>query len=205
MNHKILSIGFFVTAIAVLSISLINPFKVRGYYPNDVKKEISIDKKIKYMGDSQYLDNIESSRKIFYEKDTIEFQIKIENIGNETLRNIKVKDNLPKHLNLIFHPGILNNDKNTIEWEIDKLKAGESKEYFIRAKIQGTEKISALTKQTNRVESIVGELSDTDNASYFIGKATIPATGVSDIVVKTILVALTAGSGFYFRKLARGY
>jgi uncharacterized repeat protein (TIGR01451 family) len=205
MNHKILSVGFISTAIAVLFLSLFNPFKVHGYYPNDIKREISIDKKIKSIGDTQYFDNIESSRKIFYEKDTIEFQIKIENIGSQTLTNVKVKDNLPKYLTLIFYPGTLSADKSTIEWTVDKLEAGQSKEYLIRAKIQNTTKIGGLTKQTNRVEGKVDDLSDSDNASYFIGKATVPATGASDIVIKTILVALTASSGFYFRKLARGY
>ena len=46
MEHKILSISFVLTAIAILSLSLFNPLKVRGYYPNDIKREISIDKKI---------------------------------------------------------------------------------------------------------------------------------------------------------------
>ncbi|MFA6368924.1 MAG: hypothetical protein WCX20_00900, partial [Candidatus Shapirobacteria bacterium] len=95
MENKILSISFVLTAIAILTLSLFNPLKVRGYYPNDVKRELSIDKKIRSIGDTQYFDNIESSRKTFFERDTIEFQIKIENIGNQTLNDIKVKDSLP--------------------------------------------------------------------------------------------------------------
>ncbi|MDD4785320.1 MAG: hypothetical protein PHH12_02590 [Candidatus Shapirobacteria bacterium] len=205
MENKILSISFVLTAIAILTLSLFNPLKVRGYYPNDVKRELSIDKKIRSIGDTQYFDNIESSRKTFFERDTIEFQIKIENIGNQTLNDIKVKDSLPKYLALVFYPGTLSTDKSTIEWTIDKLEAGQSKEYLIRAKIQNTTKIGGLTRQTNRVESKVENLSDSDNASYFIGKATVPATGASDIVLKTVMVTLMAGSGIYFRKKARGY
>lgn len=207
MKNKIVSISFVISAVAILSLSLFNPFKAYGQYYSQTEniKELSVDKKLRYIDQNEYVDNIEASKKTFFEKDIVEFQIRIENIGNETLTNIKVKDNLPKYLSLIFYPGTFNKTENMVEWTIDKLDPGQSKEYLIRAKIQNATKISALTKQTNRAEAKVDNLSDSDNASYFIGKTTVPATGASDIVLKTILVALTAGSGFYFRKKARGY
>jgi len=207
VEHKIVSISFVFGAIAILFLSLFSPFKAYGQYysQNGDDKEISIDKKIRSIGDTQYFDNIEASRKTFFEKDVIEFQIKVENIGNETLNNIKVKDTLPKYLALIFYPGTFDEKQNSVEWFIDKLDPGQNKTYLVRAKIQDTTRINFLTKQTNRSEAKVDELSDSDNASYFIGRTTVPVAGVSNIAIKTILVALTAGSGFYFRKLARGY
>lgn len=206
MEYKNLSINFVLSAIAIISLSLFSPFKAYGQsYSNGNEGKISVDKKVRSIGDTQYFDNIEASKKTFFENDVIEFQIEVKNISTETVYNINSKDFLPKYLGLIFNPGTFDNDQSIIEWNIDQLNAGESKTYLIRAKIQNTTKLSVVTKQTNKVESCGGGSCNSDNASYFIGKTSVPATGASDIVIKTILVALTAGSGLYFRKLARGY
>jgi uncharacterized repeat protein (TIGR01451 family) len=191
---------------AVLFLSLFSPSNAYGqYYSQGEKNKLSIDKKIRSIGSTQYFDNIEASNKTFYENDVIEFQIKVENISTEIVYNINAKDILPKYLSLIFYPGTFDKDQYIVEWNIDKLEAGESKIYLIRAKINDSTKFSALTKQTNKAEAGGGGSYDYDYASYFIGKTSVPATGVSDIVVKTILVILVAGSGIYFRKKARGY
>lgn len=185
---------------------LLSPKKAYSqyYYSTENKKEISIDKKIRGINQSEYVDNITASNKIFFEKEIIEFQIQVENIGNETLNNIKVKDILPEHLGLIFHPGSFNGI-NQVEWTVDTLAPGENKKYLIRAKIQNISQINNLTKETNKAEVTVENLNDNDTASYFIGKPTVPDTGASDIIIKTILVALVGTGGLYFRKLARGY
>ena len=207
MKHKILNLSFTVGAMAILFFSLFTPFKAYGQYysQGETKNKLSIDKKIRSIGDTQYVDNIEASKKTFYEKDVIEFQIRIENISTEVVYNVNTKDFLPKYLELIFNPGTFEQDQRIIEWNIDKLNPGESKTYLIRAKVKDATKLNIATKQTNKVETCGGGSCDSDNASYFIGKSSVPATGASDLIVKTILVTLTAGSGFYFRKLARGY
>ena len=205
MEHKILNISLALGAMAILFLSLFNPTKAFGYNDGDRAQTISVDKKVRSIDDSQYYDNIESSKKTFYENDVVEFQIKVENIGTEVMYNINVKDMLPKYLSLIFNPGTFNDDQDIVEWNIDKLEAGESKTYLIRAKINDSSKLNVLTKQTNKAEACGAGQCDTDNASYYIGKVTVPATGAQDIILKTVLVASVAGLGFCFRKKARGY
>lgn len=205
VEHKILSLCMAAGAITILFLSLFNPTRAFGYSDTDRAQTISVDKKVRSIGDTQYYDNIESSQKTFFEKDTIEFQIKVENIGTELMHNINVKDMLPKYLSLVFYPGSFDDDQDIVEWNIEKLTAGESKTYLIRAKINDSTKLNALTKQTNKTEACGSGKCDADYASYFIGKASIPATGASNIVLKTGLIALIAGLGFWFRKKARGY
>lgn len=190
---------------AVLFLSLFSPINAYGYETTNVPKEISIDKKVRSIGDSQYVDNIESSTKTFYENDVIEFQVNIKNTSDKTLNNINVKDILPKYLSLIFYPGTLNTDQNVVEWKIDSLASNETKTYLIRAKINGSTGLNVLTKQTNKAESCGDGQCDNDTSSYFIGKSTVPATGASDIALKTGLVITLVGLGFGFRKKARGY
>jgi hypothetical protein len=206
VEHKILSISFVFVAIAILFLSLFSPLKAHGQYSQEVRNDkLSIDKKVRSIGDTQYFDNVESSRKTFFERDVVEFQVKVENIWTEVVYNINVKDMLPKYLTLIFYPGKFDNDQYIVQWDIAKLEPGESKTYLIRAKINNSEKLNVLTKQTNKAEACGGGACDADYASYFIGKGTVPATGASDIVLQTGLAGSLAGLGFWFRKKARGY
>jgi len=205
VEHKIINISLALGAMAVLFLSLFNPTQAFGYNDSNNIKTISIDKKVRSIDDSQYYDNIESSKKTFFEKDTIEFQIEVKNIGTEIVYNINIKDMLPKYLSLVFNPGKFDNDQDIVEWNIDKLEANESKTFLIRATINDSTKLNVTTKQTNKVEACGGGQCDIDTASYFIGKATVPATGASDIAVKTIFVTLLAAGGFSLRKFVRGY
>lgn len=204
VEHKILNLSLALGAIAILYLSLFNPTRAYGYNDNQIKR-ISVDKKIRDIGSTQYFDNIESSNKTFFEEDIVEFQVNVKNVSPEVMYNINVKDFLPKYLSLIFYPGKFDNDQSIIEWNIDKLNADESKTYLIRAKVNNSAKLNMRTKQTNKAEACGAGQCDNDNASYFIGKIGIPATGASDIILKTGLVASIAGLGFLFRKKARGY
>ena len=207
MEHKILNISLVFTALVILLLSLANPSRAYGQYYTQTgeKKEIAIDKKVRSINDSEYVDNIAASTRVFYEKDVVEFQVKVENIGTQTLNNITVKDILPKYLELIFHPGTYYQDGNTLEWKIDSLEAGKSKTYLIRARIANSTALTATTKQTNLAETKVENLGDRDEASYFIGRVIVPATGAGDVIIKTVLVITLAATGLYFRKFARGY
>jgi len=205
VEHKILNLSLALGAISILFLSLFSPTRAFGYNDNDRVQNISVDKKVRSLSDTEYYDNIESSKKTFYEGDLVEFQINIENIGTEVMYNINVKDFLPKYLSLIFNPGTFSDDQDIIEWNIDKLEAGENKTYLIRAKINNSSELNVLTKQTNKVEACGAGQCDADNSSYYIGKVTIPATGASDILLKTGLIISLVGLGFGFRKKARGY
>ena len=206
MEYKILKLVSILTALAILTLSLIKPFGIEAQYSTtESKKEISVDKTIRSISDTQYFDNIGSNKKIFYENDVIEFKIKVENTGNQDLVNIKATDKLPKNLTLIFLPGTYNSNTGLIEWTIDRLSPGESKEYLVRAKITDTTEITSIISRTNNVKACADSTCDEDNASYFIGKPTVPATGASDLIVKTVAIVTLVASGLALRKYARGF
>lgn len=209
VEHKIISIGFITVAMAILLLSLMRPFGVRAQYyqPGAASKSIVVDKKVRAVNQTNYFDNLTSSQKLFFDNDLIEFSITIQNGGQETLRNIDVKDFLPKNLRLIFNPGTFNANGNTVEWKIDQLNPGESKNYLIRAKIIGVAnlKLTSNLQLTNTASANVDNISDQDRSSYFIGVQTIPKTGNNDILVKTILILSVASGSVYLRKVARGF
>lgn len=205
MEHKILSIIFLFGAMAILFLSLLSPISAYGYETTNGAPEILIDKKVRAIGDSQFYDNIEASSKTFYENDVVEFQVNIKNTGDKAFGNINVKDFVPKYLSLIFYPGTFNTDQKIVEWNIDNLASNETKTYLIRAKINGSTGLNVVTKQTNKAEACGDGKCDADTSSYFIGKAIVPTTGVSDIILKTVATISVTGLGFWFRKKARGF
>lgn len=209
VEHKKIIISFIVAATAILVLSLISPSKVGAQYYNqgEVKKSILIDKKIRNITENKFFDNIDATQKTFYEGDILEFSIKVENTGNETLTDIKSRDILPKYLDLIFYPGEYKKEENTIEWSIDKLDPGQNKSYLIRARVKNTSSLETkeTVKLTNIAESSANDIFDKDNASYFVGGKSIPATGDNTLIIKTISITLVCASGLFLRKLARGY
>jgi len=207
VEHKYSLVWFFViAAMAILFSSLFSVKAKATSYSNDSEKTISIDKKIRGIGSTEYKDNISASEKVFYENDTVEFKVTVENTGDGILKNIKVVDYLPPFLKLIFYPGTYNSTDNKVEWTIDSLNAGDSQEFLIRAKINDSKNVKTLTKETNVAKVCVDEICEKDDATYYIGYGvSIPNTGNTDLILKTIVVLTLVGGGIAFRKYARGY
>ena len=203
-------------AVMVLAGSLALPTAVRAdsYSSEDNRKTLSVDKKLRSVWDSEYVDNISSSTRVFAEDGVIEFKIKITNTGTTNMKNIKVTDQLPPFLSLIFFPGTYDSTNNKLTWTIDELNAGHSQEFLIRAKIDKSENVFTVTKETNVVTATVDEISDKDDAVYYIGnvgstsannQVIVPETGNASLILETIGVISAGISGLALRKKIRGY
>lgn len=201
---------------AIMAGSLVSPALVKAdsYTSVDNRKTLSIDKKIRYIFSSNYVDNISSSTKVFTQGDIIEFKIKVTNTGTTNMRNIKVTDQLPPFLKLIFFPGSYNKTDNKVEWTIDELNAGHSQEFLIRAKIDQATEVRSLTKETNVAIAKVDEISEKDDAIYYIGSPSaqtkggqiiVPETGNVDLIFQTGGVISLGLAGLALRKKIRGY
>jgi uncharacterized repeat protein (TIGR01451 family) len=172
---------------------------------------LSVDKLVKPINDERikdFVDNIDASQKLFVKGDIFEYKIVVKNVGTSAISDVAVTDYLPKYLSLVFYPGTFDKNTNEIKFTVDALAANESKEYIIRAKLDEvptTKVIGNKIKLTNRSTGRVLGFSDTDTASFYVALTVVPATGASDIVIKTVLVLMTAGTGFGVRKFIRGY
>jgi uncharacterized repeat protein (TIGR01451 family) len=208
VEHKNIKIGFILAAAFGLVFSFFNPGSVGAQYysQNDLKKIVTIDKKIRLMKENILFDNIPSSKYTFVDGDTIEFEIVVTNAGNEDLTGMTFSDVLPQYLSLVFSPGSVDKNSNTINWDLEKLLPGQSKTYVIRAKISGVESIGVTAmKLTNKVNVVSGNVNDKDNASYYVAKKMVPTTGDDSLPVKTALLVSGGVLALYLRKLARGF
>ena len=183
------------------------PIMAQYYGVGEAESQLVLDKKVRSLSDDEFRDNIDKTVKVFYEDDLLEFSVLVKNSGNVLLENIKMVDQLPANLSLIFHPGEFDSQENKLVWQIDKLEVGEEKIYLIRAKIDNTEALSSanIVQRSNWAEGRVNDLVDNDTVSYFVGGMEVPDTGDAGLLVKTMLVLLTGTGGWIFRKYARGY
>jgi uncharacterized repeat protein (TIGR01451 family) len=179
------------------------------YYGGGVDTpSIVVDKKIRPIDSRTYFENIGSEQKVFTEGEQIEFKIVVENRGNTVLKDIKVKDILPDYLKTIVFPGKYISVDNSIETTIDSLEPGRSKEFIIVAKISdlpASNYAGAKLQMTNRVKATSGNVSDTDEAKYFVEMKSVPSTGAGGMVVNTLLAVTIISSAFGLRKIVRKY
>lgn len=201
---------FFVVGIMLFALygSFSNEVVAQYYSQGSSSYSVSIDKKIRPIDVKEFKDNLYISEKIFSENEQIEFQVVVENTGNGELKNLQVKDTLPKSLSLLYFPGLLDSSDVNVGWTIPTLGGGETRTYVIRGKIDNSpvsNYANQTVKQTNRVCVSNAKVSDCDNASYYIAKQVVPTTGDSIIWFKTILGLGGLLSAVGLRKAARGY
>lgn len=203
-----LLVGFLVSGLTPITVN------ADSYSDTDNRKTLSIDKKLRPVEWSYYVDNISSSKRVFYNGELIEFKIKVTNTGTTNMKNIKVTDKLPPFLKLVFFPGTYNSTDNKIEWTIDELNAGHSQEFLIRARIDQATEVNTVTKETNVTNASVDEINEKDDAIYYIkgnkaegelSTVVLPETGSLDLVFETIGVVTMGISGLALRKKIRGY
>jgi len=181
--RKIIRVGLLLAGLVFLAST--TPVVAQYYGGGEDESQLILDKKLRSFPGNDFRDNIDKTVKVFYEDNLLEFSVLIKNSGNVSLENIKMTDQLPTNLSLIFHPG-----------EYDK---------SIRAKISDTAVAGLGGQRCNKAEAWVDDISDSDTACYFVGGMEVPGTGDAGLIFKTIVVALTAGLGIGLRKFARGY
>lgn len=169
---------------------------------------VTIDKKIRPITSQNYYDNIPMAQKVFVEKDQIDFELIVENTGNQNLVNLTVKDTLPKYFTPQLFPGTFDKNTATIQTQVDQLGVGESKVFNIRgivSNLPASDWADQLVKLTNRADVFNNNASDTDYATYFAEKRVNPVTGADTLVLGSMISLITISAAFGLRRVARGY
>ncbi len=173
-----------------------------AYSQGEVDYNISIDKKIRPINDSNFYDNIGQDQKVFVNDDVIDYRIVVENTGKDILYDLVVTDYFPVVNQIILAPGEINKTNRQITWKIEKLNAGESKTFTVRAKVVNS---STWKSQTNVVEVKNNNVYDKDTATFYLNGKVIPVTGNADLVVKSGIALSLSVIALAMRKVARGY
>ena len=128
--------------------------------------DLKIDKKVYNPSSKNYESNISknggSHPYIFASSDTVKFEIRISNIGEVEIKDIKVKDYMPSDLDYDDGDGD-EKDDNKVEFGSFSLKPGEEKEFSFSADIERDRTDTGIVCTTNVVK-VSGKRVDTDQS-----------------------------------------
>lgn len=186
--------------------TLVSSSPVLAQYSTSNTNCLNVDTKVRSVTQADFYDNLSSKQYLFTQGSVIEFSDEIINNCNRELTEVMVVDKVNPCLDLVFYPGTLNSDKDSMSWNIASLASGSSKKYTIRATVSDRcVPKSGNVKHNNFLQASTGKLYDDDRAYYYVGGPSLPDTGDELMVLKIALffgIAALAVSG---RKLIRGY
>ncbi len=148
---------------------------------------LSVNKTVQHPQSGEFLDAISSTDTTFLPEQEVKFRIEIQNNGSADLFDIWADDKLPDFVTFVSGTGNFDNNNNKLWWKIDRLNAGESKTFEIRAKLKPAGQLPnmAITCMTNHTKAVKDNMSAQDTASFcvqtkILGVTTeLPKTGPS--------------------------
>jgi len=190
-TKKILTVIFSAAILLATTTKIVVAGQYGQYGEIGEAKKISLDKKVKHPeqttkgGEIVWVDNLFAADYKFKPLEEVEFKITIINTGEADLDNVKFKDVLPAYLDYVSgdHDVIFN------------LKQGESRDFYLKAKVKETEKLAdGLSCVLNLAEAEFNGQQDQDTSQICIEKqvlgfVTLPEAGPAENL--TILLGST--------------
>lgn len=165
--------------------------------------ELQIDKEILDPDSNSYVDNLGVESHRFGTAEEVTFKLKVKNVGDDTLRNVKVTDNLPGYL--FFVGG------SSDSYSIDELSPDETVEILVYAQVKAESQLpsdKSLICILNTAEAKADDEHDVDTVqlclgSKVLGVSTLPKTGMGSVIPLTVFFLLTGLIGLILIRLNR--
>jgi len=196
------------TAIAFILFTLPFAFpfgiKADSYGSYSEPADLTIDKKVKNPLTGAFVDNLGSADPAYSPTGTVTFKFIVKNASGETFDPVTVTDNLPRYLT--FESSSVTTTttdaaKKTVTIKLEKMIAGESREFTITAKVDNAGSFTddtTLYCENNYVKAVsqARPNGDDDTAQLCItttagGAKTLPVAGFEDLA--TAVPFATAG------------
>lgn len=176
--------------------------------------EITLNKKVrvpaaakKIMGiKDEWIDNFLLTHSYkFAPNQEVEFQIVIENTSKQNFGQVEIRD---------FLPGELILTSNETKFNFKDFKAGEKRDFSIKAKVVSPDKLPAdkdVVCPINRAEVWTdgGTFQDRDTAQICVAKkatlGVLPKTGPNDIFLTILASLLTGLTGIFLVRYSRNF
>lgn len=205
------------TLILLITLVLVNVGTVHAQYLAPQKAQpvskLEVKKYVKTPaitkgGAQEYKESAEAANQRFSPGSEVEFKVEVKNTGQTELNNIQVRDPLPQYLEFVSGPGNFDQKTKTLNFTIDKLRAGESVTREFKAKLKGNADLPAgVTCHTNVAEGRVNELFSQGRAVFCVenkvlGAATeLPKTGPAENALVLMSFTLLSASMYMFKRL----
>jgi len=180
--------------------------------------EIIIDKQIANPDSGVFVDNLTEFDAKFDPEEEITFRLFLRNTGNESINEIEVKDIFPDFTTFISGPGEFKREETkngTLTFKVFNLAAGESREYWIRAKAFPAKDLpeNTICKIVNRAQAKADDRFNEDLAQFCIARQPVtkggvpvvkevPKTGAAEMALLGVSFSALTGIGLKLRKNA---
>lgn len=124
-------------------------------------KDIIIDKKIQ-SADGNFYNSLGNDER-FQENDTLNFQITITNRTKKSLKNLEIKDDLPKFISFISGPGVFDLKTNTLSLKLETLGPNETKKYIVVTRVNSVDKDKCVI---NYVSAVMSNIKADSNSKF---------------------------------------
>lgn len=146
---------------------------------------LSINKVVKNPETGSFVDNLSINDPKYAPENTVTFQLTVTNIGQEVIKNITVKDLLPKNVTFVSGPGSYDSKTNTLSLVLEKLDSQEAKTYTITGKIDKADKLPSdqgTVCLVNKAQAIMNStkggkdfVESEDSSQFCVEKSVLPA------------------------------
>jgi len=159
-----------------------------------------VDKTVKNPATGDFVDHLGPTDPKYRPLDIVVFQIKVNNPNTEDISAIEAVDTLPDFVDFMTGPGSFDQDSRKLTFNVEDLKAGETREFEIKARVSHQ---SAFPEEksvfcpVNIIEATLGEQTDRDESQFCIEKEMpapqVPEAGAEQIILALLGTALSAG------------
>lgn len=173
-----------------------------------LNRQIMIDKKIFHPQLNSYVDNLSVDQFLFLQDQEVSFRIEVKNVTTSEIRSLEVKDRLPKEVTFLAGPGRYNPSDHSMEFTIDILAPGQSRNFDIKARINSIDNSMANILCVNNIAELKFNKSfDQDVVNFCIQRNVLgvtfelPRTGMTNsILIGLVGLGMLGLSGYFFKK-----
>lgn len=125
-------------------------------------------------GNEQYVDNLSINDIRFNPKQTIKFELTVQNTGDKTLNELVLEDVLPAQISFVSGPGSFDKNSNTLSLNIVNLNPNESRKFIIVTKANDSNSLPSgqgIICVVNQAVVRSGNDESRDNSQFCIEKA----------------------------------
>lgn len=143
---QIASLSLILGLFTTLSLHRAAPALANYQYGNgEPSSQIIIDKQLKPDDGTTWSDNLSADSHAFVAGEKVDYKLIVKNTGEKELKNVKVTDRLPDHLNFVIASDGYSRNGQEVTWTIAALAAGEQKEFQIQAQLDDSGQLGDLT------------------------------------------------------------
>lgn len=172
---------------------------------------LMIDKTVGKPASNNTIEYVDNTDYKFASNGLINFQVRIKNISNKVLNNVKVIDYVPSYLEPTEGPGNYDVNSRQITFFIPELKVNEEKTYTIQMQVKSAEVLNTINEGAcvpNKASIAADNAYAEDTARFCVekqvlGVSQVPATGPEHWIAVLIASITSLGIGTALKRQAK--